>query len=161
MMKQPGEIWITGHPKSVIGTTAFRGPYSRTRVNEAVRIPQAAKAWELIEGRGMTVRQAAQVLGMSVTTTWRRARWFGDWTLNSFYGLPLGPKPHQRGTRACPSGRPIVLPVDAHDVFRQLVGAGISVESIAASWRAVPACIRDIAVAHMIREQLGDDGPRC
>jgi hypothetical protein len=161
MVKQrarTGEIRLSGRPKSVIGTPAFRGPYSRLRCNEAVRIEQAAAAWELIEAEGMSVRAAADALGLSVTTTWRRARWYGDWTLNLFYGLPLGPKPHQRGTRAVPRGRPVILPLDAHSIFRELLDAGVSAETIAASWRTVPACVRDIATAHMIRENLDEDG---
>jgi hypothetical protein len=153
-----GEIRLSGHPRSVIGTPAWRGPYSRLRCNEAVRIEQAAAAWELIEAEGLSVRAAAEVLGLSVTTTWRRARWYADWTLNTFYGLPLGPKPHQRGTRAVPRGRPVILPLDAPAVFRDLLASGASAETIAASWRTVPVCIRDIAISHMIREGLDEDG---
>jgi hypothetical protein len=154
-----GEIGLSGHPRSVIGTPAWRGPYSRLRCNEAARIEQAAAAWELVEVEGLSVRAAADALGLSVTTTWRRARWYADWTLGPMvYGLPWGPKPHQRGTRAVPRGRPVILPLDAPEVFRDLLASGASAETIAASWRTVPVCIRDIAISHMIREGLDEDG---
>ncbi|WP_340564457.1 winged helix-turn-helix domain-containing protein [Streptomyces sp. GSL17-111] len=73
---------------------------------------EGQEAATLIFGRGMTVREAATQLGMSPTTCWRRAWWFMDRTLPVSYGLPLGPLPPQRGTRACPRGRPWMPTLD-------------------------------------------------
>jgi hypothetical protein len=150
-------IRISGHPKSVIGTPAWTGPYSRLRSNEFVRQQQAYRAWRLTELGGMSIRDAAETLGMSVTTTWRRARWFADYTLNSFYGLPNGPVPHQRGTRACPRGRPIILPLDARDVLDGLLADGCTLADVIAAERTVPTCIRDVAYSRMLWERLDDD----
>lgn len=151
-------VQIRDRPRSRIGTPAHTGPYARLRSNDARRIPQAAAAWDLIERRGLTVRAAAAILGLSTTTTWRRARWYADWTLGpAMYGLPYGPPPHQRGTRAVPRGRPIILPLDAPDVYRQLRAAGLTPETIAADRRTVPECVRDLAHWEMMRERLSPD----
>lgn len=133
-------------PKSTIGTPASSGPYSRLRLDPIKRYAEAEAAYRLIELGGVSVRQAAEALGMSATTAWRRARWYADWTLGpSVYGLPVGPPPQQRGTRAVPRGRPVILPLDAEDVLRQLLAAGYSYADVAASRRTVPACVRQIA----------------
>lgn len=132
-------------PRSSIGTIASAGPYSRLRLDIVRRYEESFDAWSLIFGGGMSVRKAAAALGMSPTTAWRRAHWFNDQDLNRMYGFPDGPIPQQRGTRAVPRGRPIVLPFDAADVIRELLRQGHSLEDIAASKRTVPACVRDLA----------------
>lgn len=145
-------------PYSPIGTPAYTGPYNRLRtVLTPRRITEARQAWELIDVRGLSVRQAANALGLSVTTTWRRARWYWDWQLGPvMYGLPLGPPPRQRGTRAVPNGRPCILPLDAHSVLTQLLDAGYTLADIADSHRTVPACIRDMAYSRMLYERADD-----
>lgn len=153
------QLRIVGRPYSRIGTPAHTGPYARLRSSDTVRIAEAAEAWRLVNVEKLSIRQAADVLGMSVTTTWRRERWYGDWTLGpDMYGLPYGPYPHQRGTRACPNGRPVILPHDARDVFRQLLDDGVPAYVIAVSWRTVPKCIRDLADKYMaeVRERLDE-----
>jgi hypothetical protein len=153
------ELHITGHPKSVIGTPAYTGPYSRLRGDHPLWVEQGRRAWEMTIVGPYSVREAAAALGMSTTTTWRRAWWFHDWlVLPRLYGLEPGPVPHQRGTRAVPNGRPISLPMDAHSVFRQLLDAGVTVETIAASWRTIPVCIRNLAIGRMVRERLDEGG---
>jgi hypothetical protein len=132
-------------PKSVIGTPQSSGPYARLRVNCVTRWVEAERAWFLIHAHGRSVREAAQILGLSMTTTWRRAWWYNDATIGRFYGYPDGPAPHQRGTRAVPRGRPTILPMDADSVLRQLLAAGYSPRDIVASARTVPACVRDLA----------------
>ena len=142
-------------PKSVIGTPASSGPYARLRVNDVIRFREAERAWFLVHGAGMSIRTAASALGLSVTTTWRRERWFNDVTLNAHYGFPAGPPPQQRGTRAVPRGRPIVLPMDSADVIRDLRASGYSLADIAISAHTIPACVRRLA-ARMARQNPGE-----
>ncbi|MEU1674808.1 hypothetical protein ABZ752_22675 [Streptomyces roseifaciens] len=82
------------------------------RVPALVKVAEGQAAAELIFGQGVTVRAAAELLGMSATTCWRRAWWFMDRTLPLAYGRPLGPLPPQRGTSACPRGRPWIPTLD-------------------------------------------------
>lgn len=133
-------------PKSAIGTPASTGPYTRLRLDPVKQYTEARAAYELIELRGVSVRQAAEALGMSPTTAWRRARWYWDWAIGpTVYGLPHGPPPQQRGTRACPRGRPVILPMDSRWVIDQLLAAGHTLADIAASKRTIPACVRQLA----------------
>jgi hypothetical protein len=55
---------------------------------------------------------------MSVTTCWRRYWFWMDWTLPLLYGKRISTIPPQRGTRACPAGRPWIKAVD-EDRFPQ------------------------------------------
>lgn len=145
-------------PKSVLGTPQCTGPYARLRVNEYTRQQQAYRAWRMTELDGMSIRQAAEALGLSVTTTWRRAKWWADYTLGPMYGLPFGPVPHQRSTRACRRGRPIVLPLDAPAILEQLLAGGLALEEIADAARVLPSCIRQLAVNRMVRERIAAAG---
>lgn len=148
------EVRLAGHPYMRIGTPAHTGPYSRLRGNYLVWLEQGAAAWPLIVGGRGSVRQAAQLLGLSPTTAWRRAWWFHDWiVLPGYYGLERGPVPHQRGTRAVPNGRP-VLAHDAREIFRELLDSGYCLADIIGSRRVVPKNIRDLAV-----EQLAELAP--
>lgn len=149
MVKQtPVQLVIAGHPYMRIGTPASTGPYARLRGNHVQWLEQGAAAWDLVIGRRVPVRTAARILGMSATTTWRRACWFEDWiALPRFYGFTPGPVPHQRGTRAVPNGRPISLPMDAEYVLQQILDAGFTLQDVVASRRAVPVCVRDLAAA--------------
>lgn len=144
------EVTLTGKPYSRFGTPAHTGPYSRLRGNYAQWIGPARQAWEMIVVGPYTVREAATALGMSPTTTWRRAWWYHDWiALNVWEGLTPGPVPHQRGTRAVPRGRPYSLPRDAPDALRNLRSAGCSWNDIIGSTRTIPKCIRDLAVVEL------------
>ncbi|WP_432034459.1 AsnC family protein [Streptomyces antibioticus] len=88
------------------------GPTPYLRLPALTKTTEGQAAAELIFGQGMPVRAAAEILGMSPTTCWRRAWWFMDRTLPYAYGRPLGPLPPQRGTRACPRGRPWLPTLD-------------------------------------------------
>lgn len=88
------------------GQLARGGPYPRLRLDLVTKVHQARQVAELVARDGMSIRAAARQLDMSVTTAWRRYWWYMDWTLPAYYGLPTGPVPPQRGTRACPRGRP-------------------------------------------------------
>lgn len=134
-------------PRSSIGTIASTGPYTKLRLDIVRRYSEGYNAWSLIILGGTPVRAAARILGLSPTTAWRRAHWYGDQNLNRMYGYPDGPIPQQRGTRAVPRGRPIVLPHDAGYVIDVLLADGYTLEDIAASTRTIPACVRRIAAA--------------
>ncbi|MEX5711973.1 hypothetical protein AB1484_27670 [Parafrankia sp. FMc6] len=87
---------------------------------------------------GSSIRGAASTLGLSVTTAWRRYWWVLDWTLPDSEGLPRGPFPPQRGTRACPSGRPYLptWPIDNPAVRRP----------IRRIHGNIPVCARDVLI---------------
>lgn len=147
-------------PKSSIGTPASTGPYNRLRLDPIKRHAEARAAYELIELGGVSVRQAAETLGMSPTTAWRRARWYWDFAIGPVvYGLPEGPPPQQRGTRAVPRGRPVILPMDARWVIDQLLAAGHTLADIAASKRTVPLCVRELAAQLAIDQAQPDARP--
>jgi hypothetical protein len=61
-------VWRRGGP----------GPYLRMPL--AVRVAQATEAHRLHE-TGLGFVEVAERMGCSVTTAWRRARWWEDWTL--------------------------------------------------------------------------------
>lgn len=89
-------------------------PHLRRQVPDSIKIDQGRRMYELVLGRGLSVRAAAASLGLSPTTGWRRFWLFSDWLmLPRTYGRPVGPYPGQRGTRACPSGRPFLPTLDA------------------------------------------------
>lgn len=88
------------------------GPIPYLRVPAVTKMDQGFAVVELVLGHGHSFRSAAAALGMSATTAWRRYWWFMDWMLPSRYGRRDGPLPPQRGTAACPRGRPYLPTVD-------------------------------------------------
>lgn len=76
-----------------------------------VKVEQGQAVFERVTA-GRSIRQAAADLGLSPTTAWRRYWFLMDWTLPGYYGKPSGPIPPQRGTRACPNGRPYLPTLD-------------------------------------------------
>ncbi|HZU54832.1 MAG TPA: hypothetical protein VFA06_03080 [Actinocrinis sp.] len=90
------------------------GPYPRLRRDLAVKVEEGHAVVRLILA-GHSMRSAAAQLGLSVTTAWRRYWFVMDWSLPQSYGRPRGPIPPQRGTRACPRGRPFLPTLDAVD----------------------------------------------
>ncbi|MFF2384064.1 hypothetical protein [Streptomyces sp. NPDC058108] len=97
------------------------GPYPHLRVDFTIKATQGAAVMELVLGQGFTFRQAGARLGLTTTTAWRRYWWLMDWTLPHRLGTRDGPIPPQRGTRACPRGRPYLPTVDGPDgPFRHL-----------------------------------------
>lgn len=88
------------------------GPYPRLRTDFSTKATQGLAVMELVLGEGRTFRQAAAVLGMSLTTAWRRYHFVLDWLLPEQYGLRSRRLPPQRGTRACPRGRPFIAELD-------------------------------------------------
>jgi hypothetical protein len=87
------------------------GPTPYSRLALGTKATQGLAVFERVLG-GATFRQAANDCGLSLTTAWRRYHWFADWTLPAYYGQPHGPIPPQRGTAACPRGRPYLPTVD-------------------------------------------------
>lgn len=81
------------------------GPYPRLRLDLGVKVEQGV-AVMAARNRGASFAKAGEALGLSATTAWRRWWFVHDWTLPGHYGRPLGELPPQRGTRACPRGRP-------------------------------------------------------
>jgi hypothetical protein len=88
------------------------GPYPRLRVPAPTKWIQGAAVADLVAVKGLSFRQAAAELDMSATTAWRRYWWVLDSTLPAYYGRPHGPIPPQRGTAACPRGRPYLPTLD-------------------------------------------------
>lgn len=88
------------------------GPYPRLRLDLVIKATQGQEVVQLVLGEGRTFRQAGAALGISTTTAWRRY-WFAlDWTLPGYYGVKARRLPPQRGTRACPRGRPWIEELD-------------------------------------------------
>ena len=87
------------------------GPYPHLRLNIAVKVDEGMRVFQLVRA-GHSFRDIAAITGMSVTTCWRRYWFIQDWTLPHFYGKPMTTIPPQRGTRACPSGRPWIRAID-------------------------------------------------
>jgi hypothetical protein len=117
-----------------------------------------AKAGHRHDGTGLLRPQLpdrGSILGLSLTTAWRRY-WFAlDWSNGGAFGE--GPPPHQRGTRACPRGRPHLLPRDSAEVYRELLATGATNETIANSQRVLPDCIRAHARWALMCGRLDDD----
>lgn len=88
------------------------GPHPHRRIPADIKARQGLAVYELVWGKGLSYRKAAAHLGMSPTTAWRRSHWFADWMLPARYGRPDGPLPPQRGTAACPRGRPYMPTLD-------------------------------------------------
>jgi hypothetical protein len=91
------------------------GPTPYLRLNLATKVEQGAAMWHLHHTRGLSIRAAARALGLSETTGWRRYWFLADFTLPGHYGKPAGPIPPQRGTAACPRGRPRLPTLDGPD----------------------------------------------
>jgi hypothetical protein len=148
------QLRLATRPKSRLGTPAHTGPYSRLRLDSWVKAEQGITMMELVFS-GHSFRTAAGILGLSLTTAWRRY-WFAlDWLNGGAFGE--GPPPHQRGTRACPKGRPALLPRDSDEIYRELLAAGATNETIANSHSVLPNCIRAHARWALICERLDPD----
>lgn len=89
------------------------GPYPHLRIPLERKVREGVAVWDIVAAGG-SISSAARSLGMSTTTAWRRYHFLADWTLPAQYGRPSGPIPPQRGTRACPSGRPYLPTLDGH-----------------------------------------------
>ncbi|QQM41987.1 hypothetical protein [Streptomyces liliifuscus] len=87
------------------------GPYPYLRLDLGIKATQGFAVFERVMA-GASFRQAAAALDLSVTTAWRRHWWFIDWMQPEWHGRPPGPIPPQRGTRACPRGRPYLPTLD-------------------------------------------------
>lgn len=87
------------------------GPYPHLRLNLMTKVDQGAAVARLVTA-GHSFRAAAEILGMTATTAWRRYWFVMDWTLPAHYGARNGPIPPQRGTKACPNGRPWLPALD-------------------------------------------------
>lgn len=88
------------------------GPSPYCRLDLSIKAAQGAAAIELVLGQGLTFREAAAAMGLSVSTCWRRYWWVMDWTLPERWGVRAHRLPPQRGTRACPRGRPFIAELD-------------------------------------------------
>lgn len=93
------------------------GPIPHLRLPLAVKVDQGQRAHQLHRG-GATFAEIGAQLGLSETTAWRRARWFEDWSLPAAHGLPIRRIPPQRGTAACPRGRPCLPELDHGELAR-------------------------------------------
>jgi hypothetical protein len=87
------------------------GPSPHSRLDLAVKVEQGTRAHRLHES-GLSFAEIGERLGLSETTAWRRACWYRDWTLPATHGLPVRRIPPQRGTAACPRGRPCIPELD-------------------------------------------------
>ncbi|MCW2899689.1 MAG: hypothetical protein JWO67_1954 [Streptosporangiaceae bacterium] len=86
------------------GTPYRRVPFP-TKVTQGLAVLEQVTA-------GASIRQAAAATGLSPTTAWRRLWWLRDWALSDFYGCRNRTLPPQRGTAACPRGRPWIEVLD-------------------------------------------------
>jgi hypothetical protein len=88
-----------------------KSPYRKGGPTPYVRVPwdrlyqEGEAVWRLVI-TGSSIRAAGAALGMSATTAWRRYWWVVDFELLGRWGAKPGPLPPQRGTKACPRGRP-------------------------------------------------------
>lgn len=87
------------------------GPSPYLRLDVAIKVEQGTEAHRL-HTAGLTFAEIADQMGVSLTTAWRRCCWFEDWSRPATVGLPIRRIPPQRGTRACPRGRPCIPEVD-------------------------------------------------
>lgn len=82
------------------------GPYPHLRLDLGTKVLQGVAAVDLVLGQGRSFREAAAALDLSLTTCWRRFWFVMDMGTPERNGCKPGPIPPQRGTRACPRGRP-------------------------------------------------------
>lgn len=87
------------------------GPAPYARLALAVKVEQATVAHRL-HAAGHSFAVIAEHMDVSLTTAWRRCHWFEDWTRPATVGQRIRRIPPQRGTRACPRGRPCIPEVD-------------------------------------------------
>jgi hypothetical protein len=87
------------------------GPYPYLRLDIAVKVEEGMRVSKLVRA-GHSFREISAITGLSPTTAWRRYWWLQDWTLPHFWGKSSLTVPPQRGTRACPSGRPWIRAID-------------------------------------------------
>ena len=87
------------------------GPAPYVRLDLTVKVDQGAEAFRLHHS-GLTFAEVARCMDLSLTTAWRRCRWYEDWSSPAKFGLPIRRIPPQRGTRACPRGRPCLPELD-------------------------------------------------
>lgn len=95
-------------------------PHLRRQTPDHVKLSQGDAVIRAML-RGLSLRAAAGALGLSTTTAWRRYWLVMDWTLPAREGRPRGPIPPQRGTRACPSGRPWLPTLDTPPLRKPVV----------------------------------------
>lgn len=95
------------------------GPYPRLRTDLTVKTTEGLAVMQLVLGEGRTFRQAAAVLGMSLTTAWRRYWFVIDLGTPERHGCRPGPLPPQRGSRACPRGRPWMPSYDGARIVQE------------------------------------------
>lgn len=91
------------------------GPTPYLRLDLAVKVEQATRVYKL-HGDGLTFAEIADRTGLSLVTCWRRYWWYRDWTEPATFGRPIRRIPPQRGTRACPRGRPCIPEVDHREI---------------------------------------------
>ncbi|WP_020117569.1 hypothetical protein [Streptomyces canus] len=82
------------------------GPTPYLRLDYTIKVDQGVAVMQLVLGDRLTFRQAATALDMSLSTAWRRFWFVVDCTTPQRHGCKPGPLPPQRGTKACPRGRP-------------------------------------------------------
>lgn len=85
------------------------GPETHRKLNTARALTEGKRCWEMVWIEGMSYRAVAATMRMSVTTCWRRANLWHDWTMPVQWGNPVPRRlPPQRGTARCPRGRPYI-----------------------------------------------------
>ncbi|MFG2473536.1 hypothetical protein [Streptomyces fagopyri] len=87
------------------------GPAPHRRIPYDIKATQGLAVLQLVTA-GATIRAAAAQTGLSPTTAWRRMWWLRDWLLPDRYGVRARRLPAQRGTAACPRGRPWIEELD-------------------------------------------------
>lgn len=93
------------------------GSRAYTSLDVGIKVREGTEVLRL-RRNGHTFTEIGARLGLSATTAWRRYWWLLDWTLPSHYGLPNGPIPPLRGTRAVPRGRPCLPTLDHPELYR-------------------------------------------
>jgi hypothetical protein len=91
------------------------GPTPYLRLDLGVRVDQATQVNRL-HGDGATFAQIAERTGLSLTTCWRRFWWYRDWSEPAKVARPIRRIPPQRGTAACPRGRPCIPELDHPEI---------------------------------------------
>ncbi len=87
------------------------GPYPYLRLNFVTKVEQGRRVAELALA-GHSFRSVSAITGWSVTTCWRRYWFWVDFGHAMSRGVSRSTIPPQRGTRACPAGRPWIKALD-------------------------------------------------